>query len=123
VAIADGLLYIADVTGALFCLDAETGRCLWTHRTKAEVWGSPLVVDGKIFLGTQKSLWALAAGREKKVLSEIRLGSPVWCVPVVANGVLYVASQQYLWAVKSLPPPNAVRTEKPAGERPALSHN
>jgi hypothetical protein len=50
-------------------------------------------------VGTQKSFWVLAAGREKKVLHEIHLGAPVYSTPVVANGVLYVASQRYLWAV------------------------
>ena len=48
-----------------------------------------------------KSFWVLAAGKEKKVLNTIRLGSPVWCTPIAANGVLYVASQKYLWAVEA----------------------
>jgi len=100
VSIADGLLYIVDFTGALYCLDAETGRHYWTHQTNAEIWGSTMVADGKIYLGTQKSLWVLAAGKQKKVLSEIRLGSPCWCTPVAANGVLFVASQRFLWAVQ-----------------------
>ena len=102
VAIVDGLLYIADFGGVLHCLDAETGRVFWTFPTGAETWASPLVADGKIYLGTKKSLWVLSAGRTPpKVLAEIHLGAPVWCTPVVADGVLYVASERYLWAVKA----------------------
>jgi hypothetical protein len=56
VSIADGLLYVADYPGRLFCLDAETGRCLWSHETKQGVWGSTLVADGKVYLGTKKYL-------------------------------------------------------------------
>ena len=58
------------------------------------------MADGKVYLGTQKSFWVLAAGREKKILNEIHLGAPVYATPVAANGVLYVASQRYLWAVQ-----------------------
>jgi outer membrane protein assembly factor BamB len=83
------------------CLDAETGHCYWVHQTGAEVWGSTLVADGKVYLGTRKSFWVLAAGKQRKVLHEIRLGTSVWSTPVAANGVLFVASQSYLWAVRS----------------------
>ena len=99
VAAADGLVYAADRPGRVYCLDARSGRCYWIHDTKAEIWGSPLVADGKLYVGTQKKLVVLAADRRKKLLGEIRLGSPVWASPIAANGTLYFASQKYLWAV------------------------
>jgi outer membrane protein assembly factor BamB len=101
VSIADGLLYVADVAGRLHCLDADTGRCVWIHETKAKIWGSTLVADGKVYLPTEKHLWVLAAGREKRVLNQISLGAPVWATPIAANGVLYVASTRYLWAIRT----------------------
>jgi outer membrane protein assembly factor BamB len=97
--IANGLLFIADYPGRIHCLDAETGHCHWIHETSAEIWGSTLVADGKLYVGTQKGFWVLAADKEKKVLGEVRLGSPMWASPIAANGVLYVTSQKYLWAV------------------------
>jgi outer membrane protein assembly factor BamB len=97
--IADGLLYIADVAGQLPCLDADTGQCYWVHQTKAQIWGSTLVADGKVYLGTEKGFWVLKAGRQKQVLHEIHVGAPVYNTPIVANGVLYVASHRYLWAI------------------------
>ena len=100
VSIADGLLYIADLTGKLYCLDAETGKCHWVHDTKQCVWGSTLVADGKVYLGTQKALWIFAAGRQKRVLSQIQLGSPIWTTPTAAGRTIYVASQRYLWAIE-----------------------
>ncbi len=99
VSIADGLLYVADVAGRLHCVDAETGQCHWVHETNAEVWASTLVADGKVYKPTLKGLWVLAAGKEKKVLSQIHLGAPSWASPVAANGTLYVTSRRYLWAV------------------------
>jgi outer membrane protein assembly factor BamB len=92
---------VADVAGAVHCLDADTGHCYWVHRTGAETWGSTLVADGKVYLGTKKSFWVLAAGKQLQVLHEIHLGTAVWSTPVAANGVLFVASQRYLWAIRS----------------------
>ena len=101
----------------IHCLDAETGRCYWTHDTHAEIWGSTLVADGKIYVGSRKGLWVLAAGREAKVLGHVRLGSQVWATPVAANGVLYVASQKYLWAVQEPLRPHLVAVSAKMGGR------
>ncbi len=100
VSIARGLLYVADYTGQLHCLDAETGKRYWVHETRAPVWSSTLVADGKVYLGTYMSeLWVLRAGKEKKLLEKIRLPDKMANTPVVANGVLYVATDRYLYAV------------------------
>jgi outer membrane protein assembly factor BamB len=100
VSIADGLLYVADVAGRLHCIDAETGQCYWVHETNTVVWASTLVADGKVYLPTLNALWVLTAGKEKKVLGQVRLGAPSWASPVAANGTLYVTSKRYLWAVR-----------------------
>jgi outer membrane protein assembly factor BamB len=104
VSIADGLLYTCDVGGRLHCVDAETGQCLWVHETSSAVWGSTLVADGKVYMPTPKGLFVLAAGREKKVLSQISVGATIYATPVAANGTLYIASQGgWLWAA-AFPP-------------------
>jgi outer membrane protein assembly factor BamB len=103
VAIADGLLYIGDVAGTLHCLDLATGRPYWIHPSGSESWASPFVVDGKVYFGTEKGLFTLAAGRQSYLVGQTRLGSACWCTPIAANGVLYVASERYLWAVQSPP--------------------
>jgi outer membrane protein assembly factor BamB len=100
VSIAGGLLYIADVAGRLHCLDAETGAVHWVYQSNSRTVGSTLVADGKVFMPTEKSLNILAAGREMRLLSTIKLGAASWVTPVAANGTLYVATRNYLWAVK-----------------------
>lgn len=101
--IADGLVYITDISGKLFCLDDATGKCLWTFDTETETWGGALVADGKLYFGNKKGLYILKAGRELALLDKILLGAPAYSTPIVANGVLYVTSQNYLWAVKNNP--------------------
>ena len=100
VAINDGLLFASDLAGHVHCLDDKTGKPHWVYDTKADDWSSPLVADGKVYIGTKKKLVTLAASKEMKVLSEVNLGSAAYATPVAANGTLFVCSQSYLWAVQ-----------------------
>jgi outer membrane protein assembly factor BamB len=100
VAVADGLVYAADMRGALHCLDVKTGRPYWTYDTLAPVWGSPLVADGKVYLGDQDGdVVVLKAGTELKKLAEIDMGNSVYSTPVPANGVLYIMTRADLYAI------------------------
>ena len=100
VSIADGLLYVAETFGKVHCLDAKTGEVQWIHDTREEIWASTYVADDKVYVGTRRGLVVLAAGKQKQVLAEIKLGSPMYSVPSAANDVLYIASQRNLWAVQ-----------------------
>jgi outer membrane protein assembly factor BamB len=100
-AVYRGLVFIADCGRLLHCVDAETGQACWTHEIKGEAWASPLVADGKVYLGTRSgSFYVFAASREKKVLSTIELGQPISATATAANGVLYVATMTHLYAVR-----------------------
>ena len=99
-AIYDGMLFYPDFSGFLHCLDAKTGKVFWVHDMFAAVWGSPMVVDGKVYLGDEDGDVAiLAATREKKVIGEINMGSSVYCTPIPANGALFIANRNQLFAL------------------------
>jgi outer membrane protein assembly factor BamB len=98
--VQDGLVYVADCAGNVHCLDAETGRPCWVHDAGGEIWASTLVADGKVYVGTRRGdFCVLAAGREKHVLSSIRLEDPVISTCVAANGTLYVGTMTRLYAL------------------------
>jgi outer membrane protein assembly factor BamB len=100
-AVTAGLVYWADYTGRLFCIDADTGKIVWTHDVRDRIWSSPLVGDGKVYIGTKRGyLHVLAAGREKKEIARIKLDTGVFATPVVANGAFYVATMTRLYAVR-----------------------
>jgi outer membrane protein assembly factor BamB len=99
-AVADGLVYISDFSGFLHCLDANTGQLYWTHDVFAAVWGSPMVVDGKVYLGDEDGdVVVLAHSKEKKVLAEMNMGSAVYATVVPANGVIFMNNRNQLFAL------------------------
>ncbi len=51
--IVDGIVYISELHGYIHCLDAKTGEFYWQYDTKSSIWGSPYLVDGKVFLATE----------------------------------------------------------------------
>ena len=99
-AIADGLIYVADFSGFLHCLDAKTGQEYWTHDVLAAVWGSPFVADGKVYLGDEDGdIVVLQQGKELKVLHEMNMGSAVYATVVPAHGTLFVNNRSQLFAI------------------------
>jgi len=99
-AVHDGLVYAADCGGRVHCVDAQTGRPYWVHDAERDIWASPLVADGKIYIGTRRGeFWVLAAGKERRVLSSIRLEAPVISTAVAASGTLYVGTMKRLYAL------------------------
>jgi len=100
-ALKDGLLYYSDFSGFLHCLDAATGKEYWQHDMLAAVWGSPMVIGDKVYLGDEDGdVAVLQAGKEKKVIGEYNMGSSVYSTPVPANGVLFIANRNQLYALK-----------------------
>ncbi len=96
----DGLVYIPDFSGFLHCLDAKTGQEYWTHDVFAAVWGSTLVVDGRVYLGDEDGdIVVLQAGKTKKVLAEMNMGSAVYATPVPAHGRLFLNNRNQMFAL------------------------
>jgi len=53
--IADGRLYIAEPSGTVYALDAETGKELWSVDLDVPISGGPGVRDGLLAVGTQEA--------------------------------------------------------------------
>ena len=99
VAIQDGIVYAADLSGFLYALDARTGEHFWTHDMLAAVWASPFVADGKLYLGDEDGdVTVLKLGKKKEVLAEMNLGQSVYATPFAKDGVLYVLSRNQVYA-------------------------
>jgi outer membrane protein assembly factor BamB len=113
-AIKDDILVIADFSGLVHCLDAKTGKVHWTHDMLSQTWGSPLIVDGKVYVGDEEgdvSIYRLSAdpnvalkddgGDKVPFYGEIAMENSVYSTPIVAGNVLYIANKSNLFAIAS----------------------
>ena len=99
-ALFNGILFYSDFSGFLHAVDAKTGKQLWKHDMFAAIWGSPMVIDGKVYLGDEDGdVTILNAGRTMKLIAENNMGSSVYSTPVPANGTLFIVNRNQLIAL------------------------
>ena len=112
-ALKDGLLFYSDFSGFLHCIDAATGKQYWVHDMLASVWGSPIVIGDKVYLGDEDGdVAVLEVSKQEKVVGVYNMGSSVYSTPVPANGVLFIANRSQLFALKegAMTAPRAPKT-------------
>ena len=102
-AVHDGLVYIPEHNGYMYCLDAKTGKHYWTHDFLSGVLGSPLWVDGKVYVANYDSdVVIFAHGRNKKVLAKMHMGAyEIHTTPVAVSRTLYIATDSKLYAISA----------------------
>jgi outer membrane protein assembly factor BamB len=101
VAIQDDLLFIADFSGLFICMDAKSGKVHWVYDMLAASWGSPLIVDGHVYMGDEDGdviVFKLSKEQHEPV-AEINMGNSIYSTPIVANGVLYIGNKTHLFAI------------------------
>jgi len=99
-------IYSVDNSAIVAGFDLKTGARLWEKSLGTLQKGSPLLADGKLYVGTENGRFYIlkpsATGVE--VLDEDWLGSQqqpeaIVASPVVADGRIYVASMDALYAI------------------------
>jgi outer membrane protein assembly factor BamB len=129
VAIKDDILYIADYSGLFHCLDAKTGKRHWVYDMLAASWGSPLIVDGKVYIGDEDGEVAIfkhsadpnvamkkVGGEMKPFYGEMNMGNSVYSTPIVADNVLYIANRTHLFAIENGATPVEANPPAPAAK-------
>jgi outer membrane protein assembly factor BamB len=100
----DGLLYVGDVGGFVYCLDAATGALVWKHDTFAAIWGSMLLAGDRLYVGNEDGVvTVLRAGRQKSVLAQVQMNAPLYSRPALVGDALYLATANRLYLIASKP--------------------
>src|SRR5205085_17247 len=106
--IHDGKLYITDDAAALFCLDAAKGKELWSYAYGRVARGSPVLADGKIYVGAVNSVFHILAPGPKDCESlheqefSARAGSgeiEINGSPAIANGRIFFSTSDETYCI------------------------
>lgn len=103
VAIKNDILFVADFSGLVHCLHAKTGEVHWTYDMLAESWGSPLIVEDKVYVGDEDGevcVFNLSTDPHEPI-AENDMGNSVYSTPIVANGVMYISNKSHVFAIQS----------------------
>ena len=102
----DERLYTVDNSAIVAGFDLKTGKRLWERGLGTLQKGSPVLADGKLYVGTENGKFYIlrpsATGVE--VLDEDWLGTPeapevIVASPIVADGRVYVTSMEATYAI------------------------
>jgi outer membrane protein assembly factor BamB len=92
----DRIFWISD-DGVASCVEASTGRIVWKERVGGTYFGSPVLIDGKIYCVSSKGeVTVFAAADEFKVLGRSPLGEGSHSTPCVEGDRLYLKSFTHL---------------------------
>jgi len=126
--VSDGQrIYIVDNGGILFAHDAKTGARAWEQNLGTIQKSSPVIADGKLYVGTENGRFFIIRPLADKaeILDQDWLGSeqnpePIIASPAVARGRIYVASMNALYAIgPKLAPSGAAANPAAAAAKPA----
>jgi outer membrane protein assembly factor BamB len=98
--IKDGLIYTITTRSILMCIDAATGKEVWSTRVTSAFNASPIYVDGIIWLFSVKGeAIAIKAGRKYEVLSQNQMDSGIWATPAFLRKSVILRTDKFLYRI------------------------
>ncbi len=98
--VTNDLVFLGTSYGVFACFDAKTGDMLWEHEGNTGYYGSPMAVDGKIYvMDMSGTCYIFEINRELKVLGEPKLGEKSIVTPAFAEGRIYLRGTKYLYCI------------------------
>ena len=100
-------LFMVSEKGIASCLDARTGKPLWTERLGGNFSSSPLHADGRIYVGNREgATFVLRPGKTYELLATNQLDGAIYATPAAVGRGLYVRTDKALYRLEK-PEPRA----------------
>lgn len=101
--VGDHLLMVSD-KGIATCLDARTGKGIWSHRLGGNFSSSPLVADSRIYVGNREGeTFVYAPGDSFELLATNRLDGRIFATPAAVGDSLYLRTDAALYRITKQP--------------------
>lgn len=96
-----GHLFTVTDDGFIVCRESRTGKEVWRQRLGAPVCASPVLIDGKVYVVTEKGdvTVFVASAEGFRPLAKNSVGEAVIASPAVANNRLYLRGTTHLICV------------------------
>ena len=101
--LVDGLIYTAADESFITCVEAATGRVVWTERVGGKYAASPIYGDGRLYFFSQDgTTTVLKPGRTLEVLATNKLDGGFMASPAADGKAFYLRTRTHLYRVESM---------------------
>jgi outer membrane protein assembly factor BamB len=99
--LVDGLIYTAAEESFLTCLEADTGKVVYTERIGGKFAASPVHADGALFFFDQAGATKVVKpGRSFELLATNTLDDGLMASPAVSGRALYLRTKSHLYRIE-----------------------
>jgi outer membrane protein assembly factor BamB len=100
--IKDGLIYTVISRNILMCIDADSGKEIWSERLRADHNASPVFVDGNVwFFSIKGEVLVIKAGRKFEVVARDQMDSGIWATPAFIRNSVILRTEKYLCRISN----------------------
>lgn len=101
--LVDGLIYTAAEESFVTCLEAATGKVVWTERIGGKFAASPIYADGRLyFFDQQGTTTVLKPGRTFEVLAKNTLADGFMASPAVSGKAFFLRTRTHLYRIEEM---------------------
>ena len=94
-------LYVVSDKGVATCLDARTGTPRWQERLGGNISSSPLLADGRIYVGNHDGqTFVFRPGTEFELLATNQLDGQIMATPAALGRALYLRTDAALYRIE-----------------------
>jgi outer membrane protein assembly factor BamB len=100
--IKDGLIYTVDTMNNLFCIDAKTGKPVYTKRLTSKYNASPVYAGGNIyFTSTKGETLVIKEGKKLEIVSRNKLKGEVFATPAISDKSIIIRAGTSLYCIRN----------------------
>jgi outer membrane protein assembly factor BamB len=93
----DGLIYTMNTRNYMMCIDAATGKEIWSHRLRSDHNASPVIADNLVwFFSVKGDVTAIRTGRKLDIVSSFQMDSGIWGTPAFIGKSVIVRTEKYI---------------------------
>ncbi len=100
--LVDDLIYMVSDNAVATCIDAKSGKEVWTKRLGDKFSASPVCADGHLYFCDQDAgnCYVLATGRKPKVVAVNKLDDGCMASPAIAGKALFIRTKKSLYRIE-----------------------
>jgi outer membrane protein assembly factor BamB len=100
--LVDGLIYTAAEESFVTCLEAATGKTVWTERIDGQYAASPIYADGRLYFFSQDgTTTVLKPGRRFQLLAVNTLDKGFMASPAASGKAFFLRTKTHLYRIES----------------------